>query len=121
VSFFVPHGSTPRHVALPATPIAWVDAFSAGVARDSGDTCGRLLSPAFRVALEREVHESCASYYAHTRVMSIRVLQILRSGDTAAIEIRYWPHGGYTTFVLGRRAGGWQAVAIVPGGPLPVA
>jgi hypothetical protein len=107
--------------ALPATPTAWLDAFSASVARDSGDTCGRLLAPTFRAALEREVRESCASYYSRTHVMSIRVLQILRSGSTAAVEIRYWPRGGYSTFVLDRQALGWQAVAIVPGGPLPVA
>ena len=36
-------GSTTGSVVLPATPTAWLDAFSAGVARDSGDVCGRLL------------------------------------------------------------------------------
>ncbi len=108
-------------LALSRTPMAWLDAFSAGVARDSGDACSRLLSPSFRAALEREVHRSCASYYAHADVLSIRVMQILRSGDTAVIELRYWPRGGYSTFVLDHHGGGWQAVAIVPGGPLPVA
>jgi hypothetical protein len=113
--------SSPEGRALPATPIAWLDAFSAGVARDSGDVCSRLLSPSFRSALEREIHRSCASYYAHAQVLSLRVLRILRGGDTAAVEVRYWPRGGYATFVLDRQPGGWEAVAIVPGGPLPVA
>ena len=54
-------------------------------------------------------------------MLSIRVLKILQSGHTAAVEVRYWPHGGYSTFVLDRAARGWQAVAIVPGGPLPAA
>jgi hypothetical protein len=120
-AFVALRGSGSSGPDLPATPTAWLDAFSAGVARDSGDVCSRLLSPSFRSALEREVHRSCASYYAHAQVLSIRVLQILRSGDTAALEVRYWPRGGYSTFVLDRQAKGWQAVAIVPGGPLPVA
>lgn len=107
--------------ALPATPRAWLDAFSAGVATGDGDVCSRLLSPAFRSEFAREVHESCATYYAHAQVLSVRVLRILRSGATAAVEIRYWPRGGYSTFVLDRQHAGWQAVAIVPGGPLPVA
>jgi hypothetical protein len=107
--------------ALPATPTAWLEAFSAGVATSNGDVCSRLLSSAFRSAFVGEVHRSCATYYSHAQVLSVRVLRILRSGATAAVEIRYWPRGGYTTFVLNRQDRGWQAVAIVPGGPLPVA
>jgi len=114
-------GSTTSWIGLPTTPTAWLDAFSAGVARDSGDVCSRLLSPAFRSAMERDAHESCTAYYASAQVLSIRVLRILRLGATAAIEIRYFPRGGYSTFVLDRQRTGWQAVAIVPGGPLPIA
>ena len=51
----------------------------------------------------------------------MRVLRILESGATAAVEVRYWPRGGYSTFVLDHGTRGWQAVAIVPGGPLPTA
>ena len=114
-------GSRTGSVVLPATPTAWLDAFSAGVARDSGDMCARLLSPEFRAAMERDAHKSCTAYYANSQVLSIRVLRILRLGATAAIEIRYFPRGGYSTFVLNRLTTGWQAVAIVPGGPLPFA
>jgi hypothetical protein len=120
-AFMLLRGQSSEVLALPATPMAWLDAFSAGVARDSPDVCSRLLSPSFRAALEREVHRSCASYYAHTEVLSVRALQVLRSGETAAIEVRYWPRGRYSTFVLDHHRGGWLAVAIVPGGPLPVA
>jgi hypothetical protein len=91
------------------------------VARDSGDVCSRLLSPAFRSAMERDAHESCTTHYARAQVLSIRLLRVLRTGATAALEVRYWPRCGYSTFVLDRQADGWQAVAIVPGGPLPVA
>ena len=122
VAAVVIRGSRPAgSVVLPATPTAWLDAFSAGVARDSGDVCARLLSPEFRAAMERDAHQSCAAYYGRAQVLSIRVLRILREGATAAIEIRYFPRGGYSTFVLNRQTTGWQAVAIVPGGPLPIA
>ena len=113
-------GSATGSVALPATPTAWLDAFSAGVARDSGDVCGRLVSAEFR-PMVRDARESCAAYDASAQVLSIRVLRILRVGATAAIAIRYFPRGGHSTFVLDRQVSGWRAVAIVPGGPLPVA
>lgn len=63
-------GQSSEAPALPATRMAWLDAFSAGVARDSGEVCSRLLSPCFRAALEREVHRLCASYYAPWSIMS---------------------------------------------------
>lgn len=121
VALAVSRGSPARGRGLPATPMAWLDAFSAGVARDSGDVCARLLSSEFRAAMERDAHESCAAYYRSAQVLSVRVLRILQLGETAAVEIRYFPRGGYSTFVLDRVGRGWQAVAIVPGGPLPIA
>jgi hypothetical protein len=111
----------PGPSSLPGTPVAWLDAFSAAVARDPATVCSQLVSGTFRTALERDVHRSCAGYYSGARVLSIRILRVLQSGATAALEVRYWPRGGYTTFVLDRQDGGWRAVAIVPGGPLPVA
>ena len=71
---------------LPATPRAWLEAFSADVATGSGEVCSRLLSPTFTSELEREAHRSCASYYANAQVLSVRVLRILASGATAAVE-----------------------------------
>lgn len=106
---------------LPGTPRAWLEAFSADIATGSPEVCSRLLSQTFASELEREVHRSCTSYYATAQALSVRVLRILASGDTAAVEIRYWPRGGYSTFVLDHQAAGWRAVAIVPGGPLPTA
>jgi hypothetical protein len=99
--------------------VAWLDSFSAAVARDPGKVCSQLVSHTFRTALERDVHQSCTAYYSRVQVLSIRILRVLQSGETAALEVRYWPRGGYTTFVLDRQDSGWQAVAIVPGGPLP--
>jgi hypothetical protein len=71
--------------------------------------------------MERDSHDTCSTYYASAQALSIRVVRILRRDATAAIEIRYWPRGGYSTFVLNRQADGWQAMAIVPGGALPIA
>jgi hypothetical protein len=110
---------TPSPSDLPRSPVAWLDAFSAAVARDPGRVCSQLVSPTFRTALERDVHRSCTAYYSRVQVLSIRILRVLQSGGTAALKVRYWPHGGFTTFVLDRQDGGWRAVAIVPGGPLP--
>lgn len=107
--------------AGPATPTAWIDSFTAAVAREPQAACARLVTPGFRQALAHDLHESCARYYAHVQVGPIRILRILQSRGTAAVEIRYWPHGSYWTFVLGREAGAWMGVAIVPGGPLPIA
>jgi hypothetical protein len=69
----------------------------------------------------RGADESCTAYYASAQVLSIRVLRILRLAATAAIEIRYFRRGGYSMFVLNRQTAGWPAVAIVPGGRLPLA
>jgi hypothetical protein len=121
VAVAVTHGSAPTGPALPATPTAWRDAFSTGVAQDSGDVWSRLLSSEFKAAMERDALESCSAYYRSAEVLSVRVLRILRVGETAAIEIRYFPRGGYSTSVLHRLADGWQPVAMVPGGPLPFA
>ena len=121
VALVLRHADGRPAVALPATPRAWLEAFSADIATGSGEVCSRLLSSTFASELEREVHRSCASYYGNAQVLSLRVLRILESGATAAIEVRYWPRGGYSTFVLDRGTRGWQAVAIVPGGPLPTA
>ncbi len=105
----------------PATPTAWLDSFTAGVTREPQSACAHLVTPGFRQALAHDLHESCARYYEHVRVGPIRILRILQSRTTAAVEIRYWPRGNYWTFVLGREDSGWVAVAIVPGGPLPIA
>ena len=105
----------------PATATGWLDSFTAAVARDPGRLCSELVTAGFRAALRHDLHESCVGYYSRVRGEPIRILRILRSGNTAALEIRYWPRGPYSTFVLYRDGGGWRAVAIVPGGPLPVA
>jgi len=74
-----------------------------------------------RSAMGRGAHESCSAYYASAPLLSSRVLRILCLAATAAIDIRCFPRGGYSTFVLNRQTPGRPAVAIVPGGPLPVA
>lgn len=113
--------TTAERAAGPATPTAWIDSFTAAVARQPQTACAQLVTPGFREALVHDLHESCAHYYAHVRVGPIRILRILESRETAAVEIRYWPHGSYWTFVLDRDESGWVGVAIVPGGPLPIA
>jgi hypothetical protein len=105
----------------PTTATAWLDSFTAAAARDPQRLCSELVTSTFRAAIQHDVRESCVSYYSRIQGEPIRILRILQTGDTAALEIRYWPRGPYSTFVLDRAGGGWRAVAIVPGGPLPVA
>jgi hypothetical protein len=57
--------------------------------------------------MERDAHESCSAYYASARLLSVRNPA---RRTTAAMEIRYWPRGGYSTFVLNRQTEGGQAV-----------
>jgi hypothetical protein len=45
----------PSASRLPGTPVAWLDSFSAAVAREPGKVCSQLVSPTFRTALERDV------------------------------------------------------------------
>ena len=90
VALVLRHADGRPAVTLPATPRAWLEAFSADVATGSGEVCSRLLLPTFTSELEHdEVHRCCASYYANAQVLSVRVLRILADGATAAVEIRY--------------------------------
>jgi hypothetical protein len=107
--------------SLPGTATGWLDSFTAAVARDPNRLCSELVTAAFRAALRHDLHESCVGYYSRVRGEPIRILRVLQTGNTAALEIRYWPRGPYSRFVLDRDGRGWRAVAIVPGGPLPVA
>lgn len=61
------------------------------------------------------------SYYARVQPLSVRILRVMASGSTAVVQVRFARGGGYSSFVLDRQDGGWRAVAIVPGGPLPIA
>jgi hypothetical protein len=104
---------------LEATPAAWLDSFTAAVARDPGRVCSELLTPVYRAELERVAHRPCASYWGSVGPLAVRIVRTLKAGSTAALVVRYWPRGGYGTFVLDREARGWRAVAIVPGGTAP--
>ena len=53
VALVLRHADGRAAVALPATPRAWLEAFSADVATGSGEVCSRLLSPTFTSELEQ--------------------------------------------------------------------
>jgi hypothetical protein len=63
--------------AGPATPTAWIDSFTAAVAREPQAACARLVTAGFRQALAHDLHESCVRYYARVQVGPIRILRIL--------------------------------------------
>ena len=54
--------------------------------------------------------------YRNVNNSPYHVLRILRTGDTAAIELHWLPNVGYSTIVLNRQDGRWRAVDMIPGG-----
>ena len=55
--------SAPAANALPATPHAWVDSWTAASVDNPDHVCKQLFSPALAAALEADTGHSCASYY----------------------------------------------------------
>lgn len=103
--------------ALPQSPVAWLDSFSAALARDPARVCSQLVTGGFRAALREDAHRSCLGYYLRERPAAVRIVRIVRDGATAALVLRYWPNSGYSTFVLSRDGRGWRAIMRVAGSP----
>jgi hypothetical protein len=58
---------------------------------------------------------SCTSYFERITSFSVVVRRVLRDGDTAVLELRQTVQPRDWAVVLSRRAGGWQAVDLLPG------
>ncbi|MHB8695473.1 MAG: hypothetical protein ACYDHH_29980 [Solirubrobacteraceae bacterium] len=107
--------------SLPATPRQWVDQWSAAAIENPGQVCGHLYSAALVAAYKIDTGRSCTRYYTAVTSVSFRVRHVLQDGATAAVEAQQLGRGrrwGYFTMLLSRVAGGWQAVDVVPGGPV---
>ena len=64
---------------------------------------------------------SCLDYYNDVNAKSFRIRHVLVDGNAAAVEVRevgMRPNWGYVTMLLSHLEQGWQAVDIVPGGPV---
>ncbi|MFZ1996629.1 MAG: hypothetical protein WAU75_21125 [Solirubrobacteraceae bacterium] len=115
------HGGHAPPARLPTTPQQWVDQWTAASAKNPEKVCDQLFAPALATAFRPDTGRTCVAYYTNVTSSSFRVRHILRDGSAAAIEAhqvgarRTW---GYFTMLLSRIHAGWQAVDIVPGGPV---
>ena len=109
----------PAGAALPATPTAWIEQWSAAALENPAEVCRRLYAPALAAAYKADTGRTCESYYSSVTSGSFRVRHVLRDGATATVEAQELGKGarwGFFTVVLSHIAGGWQAVDVVPGG-----
>jgi hypothetical protein len=106
---------------LPSTPQQWVEQFTAASLDNPGRVCGRLFAPALAAVFKADTGRSCLAYYNDVNAKSFRIRHILVDGNAAAVEVRevgLRPNWGYVTMLLSHLEQGWQAVDIVPGGPV---
>jgi hypothetical protein len=106
---------------LPGTPRQWVDEWTAASVESPARVCSQLFAPALARAFKTDTGHSCIAYYGRVTSVSFRVRRVLQAGPAAAVEAREVgakPNWGYFTVLLSHLRGGWQAVDIVPGGPI---
>jgi len=111
----------PAASPLPLTPQQWVDQWTAASLNNPGRVCGQLFAPALAKAFRPDTGHSCSAYYSNVKSTSFRIRHVLQDGGSAAVEARQvgaprnW---GYFTVLLSHVHQGWQAIDIVPGGPV---
>jgi len=111
----------PAASPLPLTPQQWVDQWTAASLNNPRRVCGQLFAPALAKAFRPDTGHSCSAYYSNVKSTSFRIRHVLQNGGSAAVEarqvgaLRNW---GYFTVLLSHVHRGWQAIDIVPGGPV---
>lgn len=117
--FFAGHQLIPRgDRALPNTPRQWFDAYEAAVVDDPARVCSELFAPELAAAYAATAHTTCNRRFGRITSTSVQVRRILEDGPTAVVEVRQRMERDAWGVVLDHRAGGWQAVDVVPGTPL---
>jgi hypothetical protein len=115
------HGRPTADTSLPSTPTQWVDQWTAAAIDNPGRVCRQLFAPALAAVFKADVGRSCLDYYNDVNAKSFRIRHVLVDGNAAAVEVRevgMRPNWGYVTMLLSHLKQGWQAVDIVPGGPV---
>ena len=107
--------SGPAQPRLPASPRAWLDAYEAAAIDNPSRVCSQLFAPQLAAAYGRAMRGSCTSYFARITSFSVAVRRVLQTGGTAVLELRQAVLPRDWAVVLSRRAGGWQAVDLLPG------
>jgi hypothetical protein len=106
---------------LPSTPLQWVEQWTAASLDNPGRVCRQLFAPALAGVFKADTGRSCLDYYNDVNAKSFRIRHVLVDGNAAAVEVRevgLRPNWGYVTMILSHVEQGWQAVDIVPGGPV---
>ena len=109
--------SAPAANALPATPHAWVNSWTAASVDNPDHVCKELFSSALAAAFRADTGHSCTSYDRSIRTTPLHIERILQDGPTATVEAHRVggpSKSGYWTIVLSHIRSGWQAVDIVP-------
>jgi hypothetical protein len=110
-----------RGAPLPSTAGQWVEQFTAASLENPGRVCRQLFAPALAAVFKADTGRSCVDYYSDVNAKSFQIRHVLVDGNAAAVEIRevgMRPNWGYVTMLLSHLEQGWQAVDIVPGGPV---
>jgi hypothetical protein len=106
---------------LPSTAQQWVEQWTAASIDNPSRVCRQLFAPALAAVFKADTGRSCLDYYNDVNAKSFRIRHILVDGNAAAVEVRevgLRPNWGYVTMLLSHVEQGWQAVDIVPGGPV---
>ncbi len=98
----------------PATPRGWVDAFLASAIDDAPRACDTLLSPYLARSYTHTRAGSCLRYFAAASASAIQIERVVQLRNTAVVEVReQTAPRAWTTVVLDRHNGGWQAVELL--------
>ena len=101
--------------------LQWVEQWTAASLDNPGRVCRQLFAPALAAVFKADTGRSCLDYYNDVNAKSFRIRHVLVDGNAAAVEVRevgLRPNWGYVTMILSHVEQGWQAVDIVPGGPV---
>jgi hypothetical protein len=104
-----------RELRLPATPLAWLDAYEAAAIDNPPLVCSRLFSPALASAYAAAARGSCTSYFKRMTSFSVTVRRILQHGETAVLELRQTVDPADWAVVLSHQSAGWQAIDLLDG------
>jgi hypothetical protein len=97
----------------PATPRAWFDAYMASAVDDPARVCRTLLSPELAAIYATRSPRGCIGYFETVVDTPVVIEAVSRSGDSAVVQLRQrHPPRRWSSIVLRRRSGGWQATAL---------
>lgn len=83
-----------------------------------GRECRQLFAPSLAGVFKADTGRSCLDYYNDVNAKSFQIRYVLERGGCRGPLGRPETQLGYVTMILSHVEQGWQAVDIVPGGPV---